>query len=172
MDHRFSCSAKWTTLFSTALFSIRSRFYTTFNCRFDGKKHTVFFFYDFYDLFLIFSLVDLHEFLWIWLSFQVFAAIQHVKFVSKHSHVNQRLKFIIAATQRNARSNAPFVIKRSQQRLVNKMPLITKSFVDNLWYKSEDREKKLKKNKKRKFWDEKKKKKTHLELRGVDRFWF
>lgn len=52
------------------------------------------------------------------LIFQVFVEIQHAKSALKHLHVNQRLRFIIAATQRSAHSNVRFVIKHSQQRLV------------------------------------------------------
>lgn len=81
-------------------------------------------FYDFLTLSLFphFYMILMNLFFFPSILFQVFAAIQHVKFVSKHSHVNQRLRFIIAATRKSARSNAPFVTKHSQQRLVNKMP--------------------------------------------------
>lgn len=52
------------------------------------------------------------------LMFQVFVVIQRVKSALKRLHVNQHLRFIIAATQRSAHSNVQFVIKHSQQRLV------------------------------------------------------
>lgn len=51
-------------------------------------------------------------------NFQVYAAIQHVKFVSRLLHVNRHSRYIIALTRKNDPTNAPFVIRHLPQRLV------------------------------------------------------